>query len=327
MIIEKIIEKSLSFKIPNVIFFNNFSEDLYDIIIRIVIDKIKDKEKYELIKIINSSDKQIIEIIEDNISDYNFFDTGKMFIIYSCNNLKIFDKIFSNKDCSNHYFLIFIKVNSFVLKNISNFKIIEFPRYLRISKIVYDYFFERKININSDVLKMFDNYFSDYSIEIENILDKIYIYLKENNINSLNREIVQKFLFLSNRVVYYELSDLFFKREIKKFFLLYKEFVIQQNGFEKFLYVFINEVKVLLLISEIYQQSNNEQFILSSLEKLGINYNRYRLKYDLIKINTFGRKKFKELLSFLLYCEYSLRRYQKSNVQLIFEVKITEFSK
>lgn len=327
MLIEKIIKKNLPEKIPNIIFFNNFSEDTYDIISNLLINRVNKDKSYEIIKIINKIDNNTLKEINDKIIDINFFDKGKIFIIFNCSNIKNLKKIFSNKEYKNHFFFIFINFKSYELKELKGYLIIEYPKNLQISRIVIDYFNEKHINIQDDVIKMFDTYFFEYNIELENILEKIYLFIKEKKINILDKEIAKQFLFLSNQVVYFELSELFFKKQIKKFILLYKEFVLQQNSFEKFLYVFSNEVKLLLIISSLIEKNDNENYILSNLNNIGINYSKYRLKYDKVKINNFGQKKLKELFSFLLYCDYSLRRYQKNNVQLIFEVKILDFNK
>lgn len=315
-------EKFENIKNNKLIIFNDFKDDSIYYIQNYLIEKLNLNNKYEIIKYDNIKDfeKNYNFVVYSN----NIFEINKIFFIKGNPSKNLINQII--KDKLEHLFIFFSE--NFNLENYQeNIKkvlvYITYPKFINLEKLISLYLKVNNLNISKDLIEYLSSYFINYTIDLGIILQNIKIYCNENNINNVSKDIIDKYLYLSGEIYSFQLSDFLYKKNKNSFFNLYFHITSTTDGFLKFFYFLLNDVKRLLLIGEIIlNQKNSEEFLLNYFNNIGINYNRFRLKYDLEKISNFGINRMIKLLSFLIYISYIIRVYNDDLVKNIFEVYI-----
>jgi|GEM_PF-4812877 hypothetical protein len=320
---EKIIFENLNkIKNSNFVIFNNFNENSIFYVEKEIQDKLKVDGSNEIVKINNIDDfeKKLNEIIHS----FSIFESKRLFIIIGNPKNEIIKKVIKE---NNDKFIFFTQ--NYPFKNLDEslkreILFIDYPKNIIIYNFVKDYFKDKDILINNESLEYLSILFLNYTVDLGIIIKNIELYCKENKIKNINREIVEQFVYFSSDYMVYQIVDFLYKRKKENFFSLYFQTITNTEGFTNFFFFLLQDVKKLIIVGEfILKEKEDENKLLNYFNSLNINYNKFRLKYDIEKIKNFGLNRFYKLLSFLIYINYLLRKFNYETVKNIFEVYIS----
>ncbi|MCX8058744.1 MAG: hypothetical protein N3A58_04970 [Spirochaetes bacterium] len=325
MIVEEqlFIEKKELIKNSKIIIFNDFKENSSNFIENCIIENLVVAGEFEILR--ENNMKEFEKEFDKKIIGTNIFELKKIFFIKGNPDRKILSLI--NKVEDDYKFIFFTE--NFTNEDIVNDKniiYIIYPKYINLNSLISGYFKRNNLFIENENVEYILTFFINYTVELGVILQNIKIYCLENNIRSVTKDIINKFLYLSGEIYIYQLVDFLYKKKKVQFFNLYFNIASNIDGFYNLFYYLINDVKRLIVVGEfIIKERNKEENLIEYLNKIGINYNRFRIKYDIEKINSFGLNRMYKLLSFLIYINYLKRIYYDELIKNIFESYICSF--
>ncbi|MFN3410860.1 MAG: hypothetical protein ACK4YF_01700 [Exilispira sp.] len=324
MIFDEIKQKLGNLK--NIIILNNFPYELQNNIINDLIEHIKDRSKkdYKINRIYEDTN---IKKINEFIANIDLFTYSTILVIYKyTQNIQNLKKILPDDNI-----IIILFTDEKNIREDKDFSIIEFPKDIDVSNFINKFCQNNGIKFeNKEVEALFKSYFNGISSFLEKTLQDILVYLKKIKKNIISKEIAIQFLSFSSNYSFFSIINSFFQKDKFTFFYQYMQLVESENDFNVFFQPFLKEIKLLAIISSVIDDNNfsynsNKSIIISFLNKLNIQYNPYKLQYDLKKIENFGKEKIYLLLEFLLSIDIYSRYYDKSSSQKLFEIGINQF--
>lgn len=325
MIIDQILNDKI-FKLKKINILNNFPEDLQNNLVNKIVEILKEEYKNQ-IEIHRIYDDVNIKKLSDYINNFDLFSqTIALFLYNFTQNLSSLVKLSIPSDL-----LLFVFTDEKKIEDTKDISVIQFPKNLDPHKYINDFCINNKIKFdNNNTEDLFKSYFNSFSGTLEKVLDDIMIFLQKTKSNLITKEIVAKFLTFSSGFTIYNITNSFFQKDKYSFFYQYLQFVESENDFNSFLQPFLKEVKLLtILASSTMEKSiiteSDKNNIFNFFNKINIQYNPYRLQYDLKKLENFGKKRFYSLLEFLISIDIYSRYYDKSSAQKLFEIGINQF--
>lgn len=310
---------------------NNFPDDFQSRAVDIILEKLKEKYKSNLV-VERIFDKSNIKSIIEFINSMSLFSDDTIIFYYNfSDDVKKFEKVVIPDSLK-----IFVFTNFKKLESVKNIKQLEYPSNINPMAYINNFFKSANLLFDDNSTKIYlASFFDQNSLALEQICENISAYVKSQKLNIVNKEIINQFISFSPSLSIYSIFNAFFKKDRLSFYHQYIQFLQESNDFLSFLIPFIKEVKTLALISSIENQNsfsstyaktkNGDTNIISYLKKCQLNYNPYKLQYDKQKLANFENVKILELFEFLLSVDIYSRYYDKNAARLFFEIGITQF--